>query len=72
MHFANLLIMRLELLPGLPLGQRFESRSRFPRLVSYLNLLLQLATAFLSAALLDSITASSSFQDLTNDFAPSS
>jgi len=33
---------------------------------------LQLATAFLSAALLEVITAISSFQDLTNDAAPSS
>jgi len=33
---------------------------------------LQLTTASLSAALLEVITAISSFQDLTNDFAPSS
>src|SRR5205807_8507737 len=33
---------------------------------------LQLATACLSVALLDVITAIRSFQDLTNDFAPSS
>ena len=74
MHFANLLIMRLELLPSLALRSADPTvAAAFPQCgvisgPSSFNY----AMAFLSAALLESITSSSSFQELTNDFAPSS
>ena len=69
-RFVNFLIVRFELLPSLAVRYSFDRLILF-RTWCHNRTLLYFAIAFLSAALLESITASSSFQESTNDLAPS-
>ena len=69
MDVSDLLVVCTEGLPSRSLGERFDADGGAH---NFLLIRMPDQAACLSAALLEAITASNSFQDFTNDLAPSS